>query len=359
MGIHFDTNRWAAVKHNYSQWWTGELDRPLIHMTVKGCAPDRTAAALPLKPFLSFYDSSVPADQIIDAIDFNLSHQRYLADAFPCTWLNFGAGVLATAIGNAQLHNGDHTVWFKPKEEKPIKDIHFAFDPDAVWFKRIMEIAAAAIQRWQGMVQVGMTDLGGNLDVMSIYRPSEALMLDLYDFPEEVKLRIWETHKVWWAAFDRLNAVLRPLNPGYTAWTPIFAMEPYYMLQCDFAYMISPEMFDEFVRPELAASCKRLKHAFYHLDGVGQLPHLDSLLSIPELKGIQWIPGDGKPDQKQWPEVYRKIRAAGKLIQIHGGLDVLDVIADQVGSAKGIILIGSVSQDNESSVREQMQKYMR
>jgi 5-methyltetrahydrofolate--homocysteine methyltransferase len=130
------------------------------------------------------------------------------------------------------------------------------------------------------------------------------------------------------------------------------------MLQCDFAYMIGPEMFDEFVRPELAASCKRLKNAFYHLDGIGQLPHLDSLLSIPELKGIQWIPGEGSPDQKQWPEVYRRIRAAGKLVQIHGGIDVLDTVAGQVGSAKGIILIGSCQRKSEDAVRKQMEKYI-
>ena len=61
-------------------------------------------------------------------------------------------------------------------------------------------------------------------------------------------------------------------------------------------------MFDE-SKPELAASCRRLKNAFYHLDGLGQLPHLKSLLSIPELKGIQWVPGDGQPDVTEWPAV--------------------------------------------------------
>jgi hypothetical protein len=45
------------------------------------------------------------------------------------------------------------------------------------------------------------------------------------------------------------------------------------------------------------------------------------VLSIPELDGVQWIPGDGKPTCAHWPEVYRKIAAAGKKIQIiNGGL---------------------------------------
>ena len=51
--------------------------------------------------------------------------------------------------------------------------------------------------------------------------------------------------------------------------------------------MLGPEHFEEFVKPEIVASCNRLGNSFYHLDGVGQIRHLDSLLAIAELKGIQ------------------------------------------------------------------------
>ena len=55
----------------------------------------------------------------------------------------------------------------------------------------------------------------------------------------------------------------------------------------------------------------------YHLDGVGQLPYLDKILEIPELTGIQWVPGDGKPlmGDEVWMPVYKKIQAAGKNIE--------------------------------------------
>ena len=32
---------------------------------------------------------------------------------------------------------------------------------------------------------------------------------------------------------------------------PIYSEKPYYPLQCDFSAMISPDMFEEFVLPEL------------------------------------------------------------------------------------------------------------
>jgi hypothetical protein len=85
--------------------------------------------------------------------------------------------------------------------------------------------------------------------------------------------------------------------------------------------MISPEQFGEFVLPELKKSCLKLDRAFYHLDGKGELPHLDQLLSINELAGIQWIPGDGAPPLHEWPEVLNKIADSGKKLQLLGSVE--------------------------------------
>ena len=78
-------------------------------------------------------------------------------------------------------------------------------------------------------------------------RPAKKLLLDLYDDPDGVKRLSWHTHDMWWTCYDGLNDILQPANPGYTAWTHIYSKAPYYMLQCDFCYMIGPDMFDEFV----------------------------------------------------------------------------------------------------------------
>jgi len=253
------------------------------------------------------------------------------------------------------------TVWFRPRVECEIEDMRFAPEPANRWLKRIEDICRAGIDRWEGRVQIGMTDLGGNLDILSTFRPAEKLLLDLYDHPDAVKRRTWEAHELWFRYFNEIDAILRPANPGYTAWAGLFSETPHYMLQCDFCYMISPAMFDEFVKPELAAACRRLDNAFYHLDGPGQLPHLDSLLEIPELKGIQWIPGAGNPSFAHWPEVYRKIRAAGKLIQVYVGsgdeLGLIDTLAGQLGSARGIVAIGSVPAADEERLTRVLAKY--
>ena len=354
MGIDFSKERWERVRENYGKWWAGELDRPLIHAVCTGRDPGRPRPDLPNYGFTAFYDMSVPASDIVDMWDYNLSCVKFMGDSFPQIWPNFGPGIIAAFMG-AELEKGEATCWFIPEEQQEIVDIEFQYDPENMWLQRVQDIYEAAMERWEGLVQVGMTDLGGNLDILSTFRPGDKLLLDLYDYPNAVKSLTWQAHRMWWRYFDEFNSILQPQNPGYTAWTPIFSDGTYYMLQCDFCYMIGPEMFDEFVKPELASTCKKLVNPFFHLDGSGQLPHLDSLLGIPELKGVQWVPGAGAPDCTHWPEVYRKIRKAGKLIQLFGGFPALDTVADQIGGAEGIFIVETGT--NEDGITGALKRY--
>jgi 5-methyltetrahydrofolate--homocysteine methyltransferase len=357
MAVEFTEERWQRVKDNARRWWAGQLDRPLIQLTIGGRDPGRPAPTLRrVARDTTSYDLSVSPEAIIDRWDYDLSCSRFLGDAFPSVNPDFGPGVIAAFMG-ARPEPGLDTVWFHTDEDRPVNALDFTYQADNVWFTRVKAICAAAIERWQGLVQCGMTDLGGNLDILSTFRPGQDLLLDLYDHPGDVKRLTWKAHELWWRYFDEINAVLQPVNPGYTAWAPIFSEIPYYILQCDFCYMIGPAMFDEFVKPELEASCRRLGNAFYHLDGPGQLPHLDSLLSIESLKGVQWIPGAGQRDLSYWPDVHRRIRDAGKLIQIHGPLHILDALAEQLGSAEGIVWLGWLRASEEAHARAFLKRY--
>ncbi|MCD4824133.1 MAG: hypothetical protein K8S55_05960 [Phycisphaerae bacterium] len=358
MSIDFGPERWKKLKETYRLFWAGELDRPIIPVVMGGRAPGRTEPKLPDQPFAAFYDLSVSAEDIIDRWDYNLSCCEYLGDAYPSVWPNFGPGVMAAFMG-AKLETGNDTVWFHPTEELPIRDIHFEYDPDNVWLNRIRDIYIAGIKRWGGQVLMGMTDLGGNLDVLATFRPSEKLLLDLYDEPDEVKRLTWEAHDLWHRFFGELNEILQPVNPGYSAWAGIYSEQPYYMQQCDFNYMLGPDMFDEFVKPELEATCRKLTNAFYHLDGPGQLASLDSLLTIEKLDGVQWIPGEGSKTYDKWPDVYQKIHAAGKRMQVAvGDMDILDTVIQQIGTSRGVQSYAtSISKKDEATCRQRLAGY--
>ena len=85
-------------------------------------------------------------------------------------------------------------------------------------------------------------------------------------------------------------------------------------MQCDFAIMVSPEMFDAFILPALEEEADYLDHSVYHYDGPGALRHLDSVLGIKSLDAIQWVPGAGAPRVSTWIRLLRRIQAKGKLL---------------------------------------------
>jgi len=359
MSIDFSPDRWATVQENAALWWEGKLGRPLIQLTMWGRDPGRPAPDLPRKHFTAHYGLNLPAEAVVERWDYDLSGQRFLGDAFPTVFMNFGPGVAAGFLG-ARVECDDNTVWFHPEQSVEAVDLSWEYDAGNSWLQRVCELCRLSVERWQGTVQVSMTDLGGAVDILSTFRPGEELLLDLMLASDAVKARTWDLHEFWFRYFDQINAILQPGNPGYTAWTPIFSKTPYYMLQCDFCYMIGPHHFDEFIKPELAAACRRLDHPFYHLDGPGQLPHLDSLLEIEELAGVQWVPGAGAKPTTEWPEVYKKIRAAGKLMQLLPAgdpIETLDIVADQLGSAEGIVMIGGIHPDREAEAREALRRY--
>jgi hypothetical protein len=363
MFFDFDENRWEKIAQDASKWWKGKLGRPLIQVKLKGKNPNREKPKYPFHNFASFYDLTIPAEEIVDVWDFDLSCTKFIGDAFPHVFPNFGPGVMAAFVG-AQLKNGVDTVWFHPEKEKKIEDISLSFDENNIWYQRIKDVFEACINRWGDDVVVGMTDLGGNLDVVASFLASGKLPLELYDHPEQVNRLVWEVYENWWRYYEMYNTILKSANRGYSCWTPIYSDVPYYMLQCDFCYMISPNMFEEFVKPELVASSNRLGNGFFHLDGVGQLPHFDSIAKIDSLKGIQWVPGDGQPDVAYWGEVYERILDAGKLTQIFGfqckeknEFDILDILLEQTGCVDNVIYMLEVDIKYQEQVEKLLNKY--
>ena len=361
MNLDFNARRWEKIREDYSAWWAGELKRPLLHLTMAGRDPGRPEPALPSLGFASHYDMAIPGEEIADRWLYDLESRHFLGDSFPSVWPNFGPGAMAAFMG-LELRNGENTVWFHQPDDLELAGINLEFLPDNIWFQRVRDLYRAGAAKFGGLVHIGMTDLGGNLDIAASFRGSQNLLVDLFDEPAEVEKIAWRTHELWWRYFEEFDRLIQPINPGYTAWTPVYSEAPSYMLQCDFCYMIGPEMFDRFVKPELAASCRKLANPIYHLDGPGQLNHLDSLLEIPELKAVQWVPGDGQPPVSEWPDVYRKIRAAGKNIQFFAGQDPLgwrcfETIAGQLGSAEGLVMIGDFPPEDEADVRRLLDKY--
>jgi hypothetical protein len=309
---------WPRIERDWLAWWRGELERPLIVVEALGpsfSAPN-TGDWVP-HIFLSQFPLDMPVDEVLDRVQPGMDAVHLFGDAYPRWWVNFGPGVMAAFLG-AQIEYAPGTTWFHEIERiESLADLQLVYDPDNVWWRRVQAITQAAIQRWGQTVAIGLTDIGGNLDILASLRGTHNLLLDLYDAPDEVERLTRAITPLWQRCYDELCAMIAPAGHGITCWAPHWNPGRGYMLQSDFSYMISPEMFDRYVLPDLEACCAAMDYAFYHMDGKGQIRHLDKLLGLDRLRGIQWQPGDGAPMADEWPDLLRRIRDAGKLCQVY------------------------------------------
>lgn len=328
--ISFSEEQWDAVRSQYSAWWAGKSPRPLAGAAI------RKEGARILPPPLTqanCTDWRKTPGELIEEIEEYLSTFDYYGDAFPVyNMACFGPGVVAAMLG-ADVNNSTGQVWFFPPEKRKISDWHFEFDPQNKWFLRLRELYLTAGEYFKGKALLSMTDLGGALDVLSAFCPGEQLLYDLIDNPEEVKRAVQEIEEVWRKIYWEFYQAQNCEEYGCTDWSTIYSVSPSYVIQCDFCYMISTEMFQEFVADTLRRDCGELKNTLYHLDGPGELKHLEELLQIPNLKAVQWVPGAGNPECDAYPEVYRKIVKSGKLVQISSGtLSIFEKVVRAVGS---------------------------
>ena len=308
--LNFSEGDWENLTQNWLAWWAGELDRPLVMIE----SPVRIRSPEELTPeFLR----SKPVDEILNYYETRLASTILAGDAWPKWFPFYGAGVAAAFLGAELLCTPEEgTIWFEPSLKLESFDLKSRYDSQNFWWQRIEQLTRAAVECWGDQVCVGFTDLGGNLDILASLRNSQDLLMDLLDRPKKIDSARGQITQFWLGYFTELRAITQNTGRGSTPWAPIWAPGSCYMLQSDFSAMISPRMFKRFVLPDIIECCQQLDFSFYHLDGKGQLPHLDLLLAVEDLHGIQWIPGDGQPPPEDWLPILTRIRQAGKLCQL-------------------------------------------
>jgi hypothetical protein len=307
---------WPMLEQDWNAWWAGELERPIIVLETyerREGVDWRTFDA-----FLSQFPEGTPIERLLDHSQLRLDATHYYADAYPRWDCNFGAGSVAAFLGASWTHRHDvRTTWFHSPPSESLGEIVIRPDPANAFWQRALATTKGALERWGQHGTVGYADLGGNLDILASLRGTQALLYDLVDAPDEVERLCRLITDAWLYYYEELDALIAPRSRGSSAWAPVWSPARTYMLQSDFSYMIGPAAFERFVRPDLERCCAAVDYPFYHMDGKGELRHLESLVAIEKLRGIQWQPGDGMPLADGWPEVLHRIRAGGKLCQIY------------------------------------------
>ncbi len=306
----FSESDWERTKQNYTAFWNGELDRPLIS------AYGPRDKSMPCGSFSSNYSPEDSAEFIVSEAEKIINNTVCYGDAFPCFWPNFGPGITTAMVDFCDLHHSGGSIWFEPKKMKELQDINIKASLENEWFTKVKDVTRLGIEKFGLAAQVAFTDLGGSLDLLSACRTPNNLTMDLIDYPDQVKRINWEFHEAWWTYYNQLAEIIEKQNLGFTPWALTWAPSRTYIMQCDFAAMISPDMFKEFIVPEVIKTCQKMDYTFFHLDGPDMANHIEHLLAIDELKGIQWQPGNGAPSGDTWIDLVQRILDSGKLVQL-------------------------------------------
>ncbi len=318
---------WEYAKGKFIEYWEKENhDRPLVSVVAPrdGCKPGEIKAPEKL------IDRWMDIEYVIQNARERFRTTYYGGEAFPCFWPNLGPDILGAILGWCDLEFGESTSWAVHNlhrwEEIEVLD----FNPWNKWWKKMVEMTMAAVTDSKGDYFVGLTDLHSGMDALVSLRGPENLCLDLMDYPDRVKKATFEIFEVFKQVYDRLHEITTRNMPGSSTWLGVWHPGKWYPTSSDFICLISGDMFAEFVLPELEEEIRWLDASIFHLDGPGAIRHLDTLLSIPGLKGIQWVPGAGKPGASHWIPLLKKIQDAGKLINISTEREEIDVLLEEL-----------------------------
>jgi hypothetical protein len=275
-------------------------------------------------------------------------------EAFPQIWMNYGPAGHAGYFG-CNYHVGKVTTWFEPFLKDWVKDqIIFREDNEILQYQ--LQTAKYLVQEGKGKFFISTPDNSGCLDALASIRGTEELLVDLVFEEEQVKIALRRIIEVWGKVNDSLFEITKECNEGGSTigWLSIWAPGKFAQLQSDISVMLSNDMFEKYVKPELEESLKWLDYSLYHLDGQAQLRHLEDLLALSHLNMIQWVSVAGEPSYMKFIPVFQKIQAAGK------GLLINDVKINDVEkllsylSPKGLLIMTQA--ENESDAKELLKK---
>jgi hypothetical protein len=324
-----DTLAWkpdfAQTIDRFNGWWVGEmLDRPPVTLSVKPRRPYEG----PTPHHRTFRERWLDVDFVVDSAVAQMARTDYVGDSFPIFWPNVGPEISATVFG-CELTFTETTSWSHPVIHNTEDWQRFLATPpdfDNLYWRTVEQMMDVAIERCEGRYVVGITDLHGNYDILAALRDPMLLCMDLIDSPELVIQAGHHAATAFVAMFDRLYEKVSAAGFGSTTWTPTIYDGPAYVPSCDFWIMVSPAMAKQMMLPDILTEMAPLERSIFHLDGPKALNHLDLLLAIPELSAVQWVYGAGAGPAANWVEVYQRIQAAGKSLQLIA-YDAADALA--------------------------------
>jgi hypothetical protein len=338
-------------------WFEGELlDRPPVrfsrHNVEYETADNSGRVWASLKD--RWFDTEYQMEKFIREAE----EKRFLAETFPVYWPGLGPHVFAACYGCPYVF-GEVTAWAEPMLEKlPAASDLPVFDWNCEYFKKLDEMTSLALERAPGRFLVGYTDIHPGMDWCAALRGTQALLTDFYDDPESLRVFCGASLEDFLKFFDYFDARLKERRQLSVTWMNIPSFGKLHIPSCDFASMISCELFEEYAMPCLERECLHMDHNIFHLDGKGVARQLDRILTLPKLNAIQWVQGVGEDlPIMQWVPLIRKIQAAGKGVVVDVTTGELESFIAEVPPRGIYLCISTGSPEEEEAVLKRVEKW--
>ncbi|MEA4847573.1 MAG: hypothetical protein VB106_10115 [Clostridiaceae bacterium] len=346
---HRYKENWDEAYKNMMAWWHGESNgRPVVLTGV----PKSDAS-----PFMPSKDPGTnEARDLDEQYQFERNLHFVLSRLFPAESVPYVSTGFASSIGmlagmaGAVIKYDDKTAWVEADDdlyERPLPGFSEGYLP----YKTTINLMHRHIDYYGYDCIIGSDAMMDPITMLSMMRGVEKLCYDLYDRPEDV--RRW---------LDRLSDIRYRMAEGYKKvrehygrseeinWTGAWAPGEMDCLECDFSTMISSSMFNDIVMPEVEKEASYYEYCLWHLDGLAEVKHLESICSVGNIYAIQWV-AEKQDGSLNYIDLFKKIRNLGRSLLIScSSADEAVALTRQIGKDGLALSVGGIKTEKEMEI---------
>lgn len=347
---HFE----EAMQRVYA-WYEGQiLDRPPVRFMSTLYTPTIANKANAVQdPKESWFDVEFRVESYLQSIQGRIFH----GETFPFFYPFLGVDSYAAFYG-AELTFDSFTSWSTPnvRDWADLPQLKLDMAGNEI-FVKVEELTRYALERCQGQCLVGYTSLHPGIDCAAAWRGFEQLCLDMIYEPAKVKELIAIALADFQQIFEHFNGLLKSNNNPSLSWLAVPSFETMHIPGCDFATLVSPDFFEEFIFPALQIEVRVAEKNILHVDGPGVARHLDAIFDLAEVTAIQWAQGAGanRPIM-QWLPLIKKIQARRPVIVDLSAAELEAFMAEM--RPEGLFLwVGSEDEEEQQVILKRLKKW--
>lgn len=313
-------------------WYECELiDRPLVRFNRKDTYDDCLVIEISKRDNSTRRSWIFDAEQQVEFFESSLSGITFLGESFPIYTPYLGPQVYAAFYGSELDYDGSGS-WAKPIIESfdDIETVQLNMDNE--YFQALEKMTELAGEMGREKFLTGQPPLSPGLDCIAAWRGVYQLCKDLAINPDQVERMGQLSISDFAGIYDHFDSIIRRSQGLSVNWMGLPTTSRVHIPTCEFAALISPDMFVQFGLPLIREEVQGITHNIFLVDGKEIAKHLDAILSIPEIDALQWVQGMGKespimqwiPFLKSLHKIQMPVVVSLEVEELDGFIDVMD-----------------------------------